>query len=314
MDKEKQFISAVIYVRNAEERIESFLSTVIDMLEEHFEHSEIICVNDASEDGSPQKIAALGNCAGRIAVSMVNMSCFHGLELSMDAGRDLAIGDYVLEFDHTVPDFDPDVIMKIYRRCLEGYDIVSAVPDRREKFFSRLFYSVFDHNSHLNTKMHTESFRILSRRVINRIDSMNLAVPYRKAVYASQGLKTDQMVYKPVIMPEEKEDRRLRGYRTSLAIDSLILFTSVGYRFSMVMTAVMMLISVCMILYTVIVYAMAHPVAGWTTTILFLSVAFFSLFAILTVIIKYLQILVDLVFRRKRYTFESIQKFSGGEK
>ena len=162
--------------------------------------------------------------------------------------------------------------------------------------------------------MHTESFRILSRRVINRIDSMNLAVPYRKAVYASQGLKTDQLVYRPVMTPENKEDRRLRGYRTSLAVDSLILFTSVGYRFSMAMTAVMMLISVCMILYTVVVYAMAHPVAGWTTTILFLSVAFFSLFGILTVIIKYLQILVDLVFRRKRYTYESIQKFSGGEK
>ena len=68
-----------------------------------------------------------------------------------------------------------------------------------------------------------------------------------------------------------------------------------------------------MILYTVIIYAMAHPVAGWTTTLLFLSVAFFSLFGILTVVIKYLQILVDLVFRRKRYSYESIQKFSGGE-
>ncbi len=314
MDKEKQFISAVVYVRNAGDRIEAFLTAVIGTLEAHFEHSEIICVNDASEDGSPEKIAALGNRAGRTAVSMVNMSCFHGLELSMDAGRDLAIGDYVLEFDHTVPDFDPEEIMRVYRRCLEGYDIVSAVPDRREKFFSRVFYSVFDHNSRLNAKMHTESFRILSRRVINRIDSMNLAVPYRKAVYATQGLKTDQLVYRPLMTREAGEDRRLRGYRTGLAIDSLILFTSVGYRFSMAMTAVMMLISVCMILYTVVVYAMAHPVAGWTTTILFLSVAFFSLFGILTVIIKYLQILVDLVFRRKRYTFESIQKFSGGEK
>ena len=313
MDKEKKFISAVIYVHDAEKWIEGFLSAVRSVLEEHFEHSEIICVNDASEDRSPEIIAEWGKHSGRIAVSMVNMSYFHGLELSMDAGRDLAIGDYVLEFDRSLPDYEPEVILQVYRRCLEGYDIVSAVPDRRERFFSRLFYAVFDHNSHLNTKMHTESFRILSRRVINRIDSMNLAVPYRKAVYASQGLKTDQLLYRPAPVPREREDRRMKSYKTSLAVDSLILFTSVGYRFSIAMTALMMLVSIFMILYTVIIYAMAHPVAGWTTTLLFLSVAFFSLFGILTVVIKYLQILVDLVFRRKRYSYESIQKFSGGE-
>jgi len=35
------------------------------------------------------------------------------------------------------------------------------------------------------------------------------------------------------------------------------------------------------------------------------------LFGILTVIIKYLQILVDLVFRRRKYSFESIEKMGG---
>ena len=41
-----------------------------------------------------------------------------------------------------------------------------------------------------------------------------------------------------------------------------------------------------------------------------LSVAFFALFGILTVIIKYLQLLVDLVFKRKQYNFESIEKLT----
>ena len=53
---------------------------------------------------------------------------------------------------------------------------------------------------------------------------------------------------------------------------------------------------------------MIHPVEGWTTTILFLSVAFFGLFGILTIIIKYLQLLMDLVFKRKHYSFESVEK------
>ena len=76
------------------------------------------------------------------------------------------------------------------------------------------------------------------------------------------------------------------------------------------MTVFMMIVSVFMVLYSVVVYLTANPVVGWTTTILFLSVAFFGLFGILTIIIKYLQLLVDLVFKRKQYSFENIEKLT----
>ena len=36
MDKEKNFISAIVYVNNNEERIEEFLNHLIDVLEENF--------------------------------------------------------------------------------------------------------------------------------------------------------------------------------------------------------------------------------------------------------------------------------------
>ena len=78
----------------------------------------------------------------------------------------------------------------------------------------------------------------------------------------------------------------------------------------MIMTALMMLISIFMIVYSVVIYATSHPVAGWTTTILFLSIAFFGLFGVLTMVIKYLQLIIDLVFKRKHYSFESIEKLT----
>ena len=159
--------------------------------------------------------------------------------------------------------------------------------------------------------MSTERFRILSRRVINRVSSMNKTIPYRKAVYANCGLKADNIKY---VMTNSKndllEDKKEKRYRSKLAIDSLILFTEVGYRFSMSMTVLMMLISIFMIIYSSVTYLLLHPVAGWTTTILFLSVGFFGLFGILTIIVKYLQLLIDMVFKRKHYTFESIEKLT----
>ena len=310
INKEKNFVSAVVYVHNAEERIESFLKNLINVMETNFEHSEIICVNDCSEDDSIGKIKNVSSIATTTSVSVINMSYFHGLELAMNAGADMSIGDFVFEFDNTFMDYDIDMIMKVYNRTLEGYDIVSASSNKSQKMSSAIFYKVFDMFTDLSYKMRTESFRILSRRVINRISSMNKTIPYRKAIYANCGLKTDNLVYEININVRNKEDKREKKYRTRLATDSLILFTEVGYKFAKLMTGLMMLMSLFMIAYSLVVYVTAHPVEGWTTTIMFLSVAFFGIFGILTVIIKYLQILVDLVFKRKQYSFESIEKIT----
>ncbi|MCI8837060.1 MAG: glycosyltransferase [Hungatella sp.] len=309
-DKEKNFVSAVIYIHNAEKRAEAFLKTIIGVLEENFRHSEIICVNDASGDNSVERIKQVGQAAESTSITVISMSYFHGLELAMNAGVDMAIGDFVFEFDNTVLDFAPSVVMDVYRRSLAGFDIVSASPDRRERFSSRLFYRVFDRFTNLSYHLSTESFRVLSRRVINRISSMNKAILYRKAIYANCGLKTDNIRYQAGVGDMPAADIQEKHYRAGLAADSLILFTELGYRFSIGMTAAMMLISLCMIIYSVAVYAGGHPVEGWTTTILFFSAAFLGLFGILTIIVKYLQLLIDIVFKRRHYSFESIEKIT----
>lgn len=309
MDKEKNFLSAVIYVHNAGERIEPFLRTVITVLERYFEHSEIICVNDSSTDASVECIRRVGRDASTASVSVLNMSYFHGLETAMNAGVDLSIGDFVFEFDSTILDFAPDEIMRVYRRALEGYDIVSASPDKRQRGTSNLFYYVFNRFARLSYDMRTERFRVLSRRVINRISGMNKTVPYRKAVYANCGLKTDSLTYVPQPnCPREKMDKTERRYRTSLAVDSLILFTDIGYSFAKAMALVMIFTTLFVTAYSIVIYVAGNPVAGWTTTILFLSFCFLGLFGILVFVMKYLQILVNLVFQRKKYSFESIEK------
>lgn len=310
-NKEKNFMSAVIYVHNAERRIEKFLKTVIEVLEENFEKSEVICVNDSSTDNSVSMIQEISKSVHGTSISVLNMSHFHGLEVAMNAGVDLSIGDFVLEFDSTVLDFDKSEIMNIYRKSLQGYDIVSASPDKKQKVTSSLFYGIFDKFTNLSYKIYTESFRVLSRRVINRVSDMNKSIPYRKAVYATCGLKMTNIKYQTLNAKDAVvKDKTEKKYRKELALDTLILFTEVGYRFSMIMTILMMVMAVCMVGYSLIIYATSSPVEGWTTTVLFMAFGFFGLFGILTIIIKYLKIIVDLVFKRKQYTFESIEKLT----
>ena len=311
LNKEKNFVSAVIYVHNDENTIGNFLKAIIHVLETNFEHSEIICVNDDSRDGSLKQIKALANEAKTTSLSVVNLSYYHGIETAMHAGIDLSIGDFVFEFDNAVLDFEEKEILNVYYKALEGYDIVSCAPDRALRLSSGLFYKVFNRFSNDSGMMTTESFRILSRRVINRIGMMNRTVPYRKAVYASTGLKTEVLEYKSVgDEASEARDPSRNRYRWKLAIDTLMMYTDVGYTFSIVMTLLMMLISVLMLVYTIVTYITSNPVAGWTTTVLFVSFAFMGLFGILTIVIKYLNLLMYFTLRKKDYTFENIEKLT----
>ena len=43
-----------------------------------------------------------------VMVNIIHMSFFHGLESSMNAGRDLAIGDFIYEFDN-IPDATEEI-------------------------------------------------------------------------------------------------------------------------------------------------------------------------------------------------------------
>ncbi len=309
-NKEKNFISAVIYVHNNEKEIGSFLEKVNEQLANNFEKYEIICVNDKSKDKSVEEIKKVSIKIVGTSISVINMSYYQGIEMAMNAGVDLSIGDFVYEFDNITMDYEVEVIMQIYQEALKGYDIVSAKSDSKKRLTSRIFYRLFNENSNSMYQIHTETFRILSRRAINRVKSMNKTIPYRKAVYANCGLKLNVVLYKAIQEIQPKIARETTETRKGLAMDSIILFTDVSYKFAIIMASLMMLMTIGTGMYTLYIFASSKPMAGWTTTMLLLSFAFFGIFAILTIMIKYLSILIDLIFKKQKYLIESVDKIT----
>lgn len=309
-NKEKNFISAVVYVYNQEKEIKNILKTINEVLKNNFNKYEIICVNDASTDNSASIIKEYSKELENEVLTLVNMSYYQGIELAMNAGVDLAIGDFVYEFDNIMYDYKEDTIMEVYRKCLEGFDIVSATSKKNKNTISSIFYTIFNRYSNMKEKIHTETFRILSRRAINRVHSISKNIPYRKAVYANCGLKMYNLIYDPNKKYKRVFNKDVQKTRQETATNSLILFTSLGYKFSMTMSILMMIITILVAIYTLIIFAVGAPVAGWTTTMLFLAFGFFGLFSIMTIIIKYLEVLIGLVFKKTKYTIESINKLN----
>ena len=311
INKEKNFISVVVYVHNNEDNIINFLEKINNKLDENFENYEIICVNDKSSDNSVQEIKKFFNKFPENTASIVNMSCYQGIELSMNAGVDAAIGDFVYEFDNIYIDYDLDIIIKIYKEALKEYDIVSAISDSKSKLSSRIFYKVFNNNSNNMYQIHTETFRILSRRAINRIRSINKTIPYRKVAYANCGLKITSVNYKSIKkIKKQKKKKKKKKKRTELAIESIILFTDISYKLAKFMSFIMIFTTMLTGIYTVSIFLMAKPIEGWTTTMLLLSFAFFGIFVILMIMLKYLSILIDLIFKKEKYLIESIYKIN----
>lgn len=312
--KQKKFISVVIYLHDVQEHLRDFMDTVLPICEENFEQFEIVCVDDACKDHTIDVLKQyVEEHKVKAIVNIVHMGFFQGLESAMNAGRDIAIGDFVYEFDDVYVDYDPRVIREVYDRLLAGHDIVAASGKGKMRFTSKVFYALYNNTSRGNGKIGPETFRIVSRRAINRIKSMGQYIPYRKAVYANCGLQMDTVIYESRNRMVRKKNKVVSSERTALALDSFIYFTNVLERVSAVISALFLGLTVGMGIYIIRdMFNSTKPVEGWLSTVGFLALGFFGVFTLLTIILKYLSVLLNLIFRQQRYLVADIEKVVNG--
>lgn len=310
--KEKKFVSVVVYLHNVVSHLESFLEQTISFIDNHFEKMELVFVDDACDDDSMEILYKyVENHNISAMVNVIHMSFFHGLESSMNAGRDLAIGDFVYEFDDVIVDYNMELVMDVYNKMLGGIDVVSVSSDCKKPITSTLFYSFYNRTSRNSSIIGQETFRIISRRAINRIKTMNQYIPYRKAAYAGSGLKTAVIDYKSTDKKLRIRNKKSSGERTGLALDSFIYFTNALEKISAIISIVFLLITVGMGVYLITdALSQDKPVEGWLSTMGFMALGFFGIFALLTIILKYLSVMIGLIFKKQRYLIEDIEKIA----
>ncbi len=299
LHKEKNFISAVVYLHDCADTVVPFFQQLNQRLDARFEQYELIAVNDRCADGT---VDALKQWARDLTkpLTIIHMSLYQGTETAMNAGLDCSIGDYVYEFDSAEAAFPWEMVDEAYSTAMKGSDIVTVCPDR-QRASSKWFYKLFNANSRSAYRLRTDVFRLVSRRAVNRVHAVSVTLPYRKAAYAASGLKMTALVY-PGTAPAAADGR------FGLAIDSLALYTDAGYRFSLGLTGFMLLLALAELVYTLAVYLGGHPIEGWTTTMLVLTAGFAGLFALFAVALKYLCLILQFTFRKQNNLIEGIEK------
>lgn len=166
--KENVHISIVSPEYKGEKMVAELVRRIVESVSTITEDYEIILVNDASPDNSWDEI--LKQCQQNPKVKGINLSRNFGQHYAITAGLSYAKGDWVVVMDCDLQD-RPEEIPNLYRKAMEGWDIVYARRiQRKDGFFKRLssslFHSVFDWFSGMKTDKSVANFGIYHHKVI----------------------------------------------------------------------------------------------------------------------------------------------------
>ena len=307
IEKEKNFLSVNVNLDDKYNNdIAEFFSKVDKFLHQKFEVYEFIIINNNCSEETEKKLKKILSEI-HANVTIINLPWKHTIEDVMKAGLDISVGDFVLEFDQPIIDFNIDFLTVMYEECLKGFDVVSAVPEHNIKLSSRLFYRLFNTVSYKNMNLTTENFRIVSRRVLNRILANEENFQYRKAAYHYSGFDTKIIKYNS---KQRKKDSPL-SEKINLAGNILTYHSNLGTKICALISLIFFILSIAGASYTILSYIFVQNIQrGWTTTMLFLSGSFTGLFFILTIISKYLEALIREIQNKPSYIYKSIDKIS----
>ncbi len=304
--KEKTFISIVVYVRNSEKTVVSFLDSIYNFFSERFDSFEIVLVNDSSNDKTLELINKnKEKYTGKVTV--ITMPWKHNCELAMLAGTEMAIGDYIYEIDSTNLEFPIQSLWEAYEKSATGFDIVFASPNEKLNFTSKIFYKILGKFSYQKIELRTESFKLITRRALNAVFKIKGKTRYRKIIYRFSGFPTTTIYFKPT---KKIQSNTSFSEKIDLAINVLLSFSDIGLKLTLLLSVLFFIISIFIGIYTILIYLTEKSLvaSGWTTTMLFLSFGFSGVFFILTILGKYLTIILEETRERPSYFIESIKR------
>ena len=293
---ETAFISNVVYSSAAHvEDLLMFVNHVTAEMKKHFASYEIVIVNNCNPNMAAIKNALITGISANDCITIVHMSEVQSLEACMRAGVDVAVGDFVYEFESLSYDFNTDALWKAYQKAQEGYDIVNA--EIKKNSLSRaIYYNVFNQFSKSQVNLYASAFRLVSRRAINRITSLNLDIDWRNAAYANCGLKTGTIEYN--LKANVRKNRNV-----FLAIDSFLLYTDLPGK------AVFCLASTGGV-FTVLCIILACLKFSWTDAAfkILLTLCIALIMAVVLISFHYLSLLLRTSRLHKKYLVDGIEK------
>jgi dolichol-phosphate mannosyltransferase len=237
---------------------------------------EIVLVNDGSRDRTWSCIRALA--ATRPGVVGVNLTRNHGHQLAVTAGLTVAMGRRVLVIDADLQD-PPELLAEMMARMDEGAEVVygrrrgRARETRLKRWTASAFYRVLAALSDVEIPVDTGDFRLMSRRIVDHLNTMPEQDRFLRGMIAWLGGKQVAVLY-------DRDGRCAgrSGYTLAkmlrLAAGGLTSFSTAPLRLASIMAGLGALAGVLVLIYALAGWLDGRVALGWTS--LALMITFFA--------------------------------------
>jgi len=265
-------ISIVLPVFNEEKNLVQLYQELAEVIKNAgIKTHEIIFINDGSTDDSLTVIKEIVTKDRN--VKYIDLSRNFGQQIALSAGIEKVSGKFIVIMDSDMQD-PPEVIIDLYNKAKEGYDVVYAKRKQRkgESVFKRLtanlFYRILRSITRCNIPVDAGDFRIISAKVANILKQMPEQHKFLRGQVAWIGLKQTSVEF-------DRDPRKSgkTGYSISkmlrFAVDGITAFSDFPLKLATFLGFFVSIISFILMLWALYQRLIAQQyVQGWTSLIL----------------------------------------------
>lgn len=301
-------ISVISPIYGCRESLEKLYKEVTATLQKVCNSYEIIFINDNCPQNSWEVISNIAKNDKN--VKAIKLSRNFGQHYAITAGIDHCSGEYVVVMDCDLQD-RPQEIEKLYKKALEGYDIVyGRRAERQDSFFktfsSKLFYKTLEYFTETEHDHTIGNFGIYSKKVIEAVRSLKEKSRDFLLLVKIVGFKKTEI--------DVEHDERIYGTSSytlskmvNLAIDSIVSHSNKPLKLIIKFGLIVSILSLFVALGLVIAhYTYGFTAEGWTSLMVSMFFLFGILFGILGIIGLYIGKIFDQVKDRPLYIIDEI--------
>lgn len=301
-------ISVISPVYGCRESIQELYEKVTVTLQKICNSYEIIFVNDNCPQNSWEVISDIAKNDKN--VKAIKLSRNFGQHYAITAGIDYCSGNYVVVMDCDLQD-KPQEIEKLYKKAIEGYDIVyGRRVERRDSFFksfsSKLFHKTLEYFTESEHDHTIGNFGIYSKKVIEALKNLKEKSRDFLLLVKIVGFKKTAI--------DVEHDARAYGQSSytlskmiSLAVDSIVSHSNKPLKLIIQLGLMVSMLSFFVAVGLVVAhFTYGFSVEGWTSLMVSMFFLFGLLFGILGVIGLYIGKIFDQVKNRPLYIVDEI--------
>lgn len=237
---------------------------------------EVVLVDDGSRDTTAQQMSQLALMDERY--QCVFLSRNYGHQLALSAGLSAARGtEAIMVIDGDLQD-PPELFFEFYSKFRQGYDVVYAIRQKRKEFILKkaayfLFYRMLKKISYIEIPIDSGDFSLISRRVVDILNSMPEESRYIRGMRSWVGFKQIGVEYERAERSADESKYSIKML-FRLAFNGIFNFSELPIRFITRMGLIAILLSLIYLAITIIKKAIWGTVPEGFTALLFAIILF----------------------------------------